>query len=720
MQEVVRLDEPYYIVADTERTSAPLRVLKKGDSFAVFDQHGDISPAQAGEGGLYHEGTRFLSRFELLLNRKRPLFLSSTISDDNAAFTANLTNFDVFRDERIVVPRGEIHLFRSRVLRNGVWLERIRVSNYGLVAVELPLVVTFEADFADVFEVRGTRRLARGERLPDVVGAERVLRYRGLDGVERRTRIRFSMPPHVHESGIASFKFELDPSASMTVDVTIRCEAGADERPLVPYDEARQLSKSEAAARRQRQPLIVSSNESFDRWVRRSTSDLHMMLTETPMGEYPYAGIPWFSTPFGRDGLITAFELLWADPAIARGVLEFLAGTQAVSYDETRDAQPGKILHEMRAGEMAALGEVPFARYYGTADATPLFVALAHAYVERTGDLEFIERLWPHVRAALDWMSSDGDPDGDGFIEYARQSATGLVQQGWKDSHDSIFHADGALAPPPIALCEVQAYAYAAWSGAARLAKRRGDQESAREWDARAKRLRERFDAAYWCHDLGTYAIALDGSKRPCRVRASNAGHCLYAGIAKPSRARTLAATLMSEASFAGWGLRTVAAGEARYNPMSYHNGSIWPHDTALAAAGLARYGFTAAATLIMAAIFDLSQAVDLCRLPELICGFHRRGDEHPTLYPVACAPQSWSAGAVYLLVQACLGLRVDAVERRVSFTRSTLPEGIEWIRVSNIVVGDASVDLRLERHPQDVSVTVLRRDGDVEVVSIK
>jgi glycogen debranching enzyme len=345
---------------------------------------------------------------------------------------------------------------------------------------------------------------------------------------------------------------------------------------------------------------------------------------------------------------------------------------------------------------------------------------LAHAYYERTADLAFVDRLWPHVLAALDWMDGYGDLDGDGFIEYARKSESGLVQQGWKDSYDSVFHADGSFAEPPIALCEIQGYAYAAWIGAARLAAARGDHRQAESWRERATRLQSRFEQAFWCDDLGTYALALDAGKRPCRVRSSNPGHCLFTGIASRERAQALAATLMSDGSFCGWGIRTVAAGAVRYNPMSYHNGSVWPHDNAMCAAGLARYGATAAATAVMSAMFDLSQMVDLFRLPELICGFHRRADESPTLYPVACAPQAWAAGAVFLLIQACLGLRVDAVERRLTLSRATLPESIDWVRILNLAVADASVDLLLTRHIYDVGVTVLRRDGELEILALK
>lgn len=720
MPDVLSVDERFAIVASGQRTSGPHRVLKQGEAFGVFDQYGDIVPGE--EQGIYYKGTRYLSGLELLLAGHRPLLLSSTVSDDNAAFVADFTNLDVCRDGRVELPHGTIHLLRSRVLADGYAVDRIRASNHSRRTVEIPIAVRYHADFADVFEVRGMTRQAKGEMLPVRAGTECVLGYRGLDGVERRTCLGWSRPPDAVDAGHAEFLLRLEPHTPTVIEMRIACEESTqpNRQEAGEFAPALVLVRADLAGRTGSGCRVHTSHESLNRWLKRSTADLRMMLTRTPHGLYPYAGIPWFSAPFGRDGLIAAFELLWAAPEVARGVLAFLAATQATAYAADRDAEPGKIVHEMRLGEMAALGEVPFGRYYGSIDATPLFVLLAGAYYRRTADLAFIDGLWPHVVAALDWMVRDGDADADGFLEYARHSADGLVQQGWRDSNDSVFHDDGALAEAPIALCEVQGYAYAAWQSAADLAAARGDGATAARWAAHADHLRDRFDEAFWCDDLGTYAMALDGRKQPCRIRSSAPAHCLLAGIVPERRVERLSATLMDESSFAGWGIRTVAAGQARYNPMSYHNGSIWPHDNALAAVGLARAGDTRSAVRILDAMLDLSQAVDLHRLPELLCGFHRRFEERPTLYPVACAPQAWAAGAVYLLLQAALGLEIDAVAQRVTFNRSMMPESVDRITLYNLLVGTANVDLLLERHAHDVGVSVLRRDADVELVLIK
>ena len=720
-EEILLVDERFAIVATRRRSGDPPRVLKRGDTFGVFDHYGDLDGDE--QQGLYHHGTRFLSKLVLLLARNKPLLLSSTISHDNVAFVADLTNPDICRDGHIELPHGAIHMLRTRVLSDGVCVDRLRIWNHSARLVEIPLSLAFDADFADLFEVRGMTRHARGSRASDTPGDDHyVMAYLGLDKVERRTRIRWSRRPDTVASGQATFLIRLKPREPVAIEMTCSFEDDGPI-PIVPasYDAAVEDARRVVTLRTGRASKVRTSHESLNRWLRRASADLEMMLTDTKDGLYPYAGIPWFSTPFGRDGLITAMELLWVQPDIARGVLSFLAATQATSYSDAQDAEPGKIIHEMRSGEMAALGEIPFGRYYGSIDSTPLFVMLAYDYLRRTGDRAFIANLWPHVVAALDWMERDGDVDQDGFLEYQRRSTEGLVQQGWRDSHDSVYHAQGNLAEGPIALCEVQAYAYAAWRGGAALANIMRDRGSARKWSAKADHLRRRFDDCFWIPEIGTYALALDGHKEPCRVRSSSPAQCLMTGIVSSrARARRVMDVLMEDSSFCGWGVRTIASTEVRYNPMSYHNGSVWPHDNALAAAGLAKSGFTSAAMRIFDAMLDLSEEVDLHRLPELICGFHRRADERPTLYPVACAPQAWAAGAVYLLIQASLGMNIDAERNQVTFRHAALPERVERMFLNNLTVGASQVDLMLQRHANDVSVSVVRRTGKLDIVALE
>jgi glycogen debranching enzyme len=712
--------EPYYIRAPESFADDRNLVLKQGHTFVVVDRYGDIRPVGLAEEGLYHRGTRHLSRLFVRLGGHRALLLSSSVRRDNTLIAVDLTNPDIGEDE-IAIPRGVLHLSRTIVLWDGVMHEQLRVRNYGGTHVASSLDVIFDADYADIFEVRGTERLRRGERLlPTVDDASVVLAYRGLDNVTRRTRLSIRPWPGTVASNNVRIDLVLAPGAEETFEIMFACETAGARPKRVDQRAAVTASADALAARRAACCGIETSNTQFNEWLSRSLADLSMMITDTASGPFPDAGVPWFSTPFGRDSVITALECLWAMPALGRGVLHYLAATQATATDAGRDAQPGKILHESRDGEMAALGEVPFDRYYGSHDVTPLFLMLASAYYERTGDRATIERLWPHLEAALTWIERHGDADGDGFCEYFRHSPDGLLQQGWKDSHDSVFHRDGRSATGPIALCEIQAYVYAAWRGMSRLARLTGRTALAGTLNVRAEALRAKFDDAFWCADLGTYAMALDGDKQPCAVVSSNAGHVLFAGIARHERAAPIARALLSPEGFSGWGVRTIGTSEARYNPMSYHNGSVWPHDNAIVASGFARYGLSQHALRLLDGMFEASVAMDLHRLPELFCGFPRRPGENPTLYPVACSPQAWASGAAFLLLQSVLGLEVHATHRTVRFTRGRLPEYLDEVRLHRLAVGPLEVDLRLRRHEHDVSINVMGRTGDVEIVAIK
>ena len=713
----MKRDATVFVPGVVSLAASSRRTLKHGDTFAMFDEFGDVLEVERSPYGLFHHDTRFLSQLLFTLEGHRPLMLSSTVQTDNVTLDVDLTNPDIFAESELVLAKDTFHVARAKFLWQASCYELFTVTSYSENPARLRLALEFDADFADLFEIRGHQRKRRGEIRQAVRGpSEIAFVYDSLDGLQRTTRICFSIKPTRLEANRAEFELPLGARQRRAIGFTVHCERGAEQPREKRFFSALRQARRTGAVARSNVPLLDSSNTVFNSVLSRSAADLAMLMTETPRGPYPYAGVPWFSTAFGRDGLITALEMLWFDPSIARGVLRFLAAHQAREEDAAADMEPGKILHEVRECELARLGEVPFGRYYGSVDSTPLFVALAGEYWQRTRDRETIEELWPAVRAGLDWIARYGDRNGDGFLDYGRRRESGLRNQGWKDSEDAVFHADGRLAEAPIALCEVQGYAYLAYREAALMAFDLGEKGLSNELEMEAERLRSRFEAAFWCEELGTYALALDGAGEACRVRTSNAGQLLFTGIVRPERAARVVKDLFSAQFFTGWGIRTVSEHEKRFNPTSYHNGSVWPHDNALIGLGLARYGHNAEALKLTTALFDAAAHMHLRRLPELFCGFDRRRGKAPTLYPVACAPQAWAACTPFALIQACLGLEIDAASETVRLRQPRLPGFLDSLVVRRLLVGRSKIDLLFRRQESSVAVSLLSRDGAAEV----
>jgi glycogen debranching enzyme len=717
MTDIIEIENEYYIRAHSYLADNRTRVLMRGDAFAVFNRHGDLNPIGVNEQGLFYREARHLSKSVLRIAETELLLLSSTVRDDNALLAVDLTTADVDLPGGERLLRGVLHIYRTKFLWENACQELVAIHNYGLAPVSVELLLDFTADFADIFEVRGYRRQKRGRLLdPQLDKSSVTLAYEGLDDLLRTTRLACTGALAQVAPNEMRIRISLGPreGTSFTLTTSFTSE---DRKEALPYEVAAEELRRDPTTFTK--CAIKTSNEQFNDWLNRSKADLHMLITLTPEGFYPYAGIPWFSTVFGRDGIITALECLWFSSEMAKGVLKFLAASQATEIETERDSEPGKILHETREGEMARTGEVPFGRYYGSVDSTPLFLVLAAAYFERTGDSQLLRSIWKNIQMALDWIDNFGDRDGDGFVEYSRLSSNGLVQQGWKDSHDSVFHADGSLAEGPIALCEVQAYVYAAKRGISAVAAALGYHKEGKKLEGEAETLRTRFHEAFWCEEISLYALALDKEKRQCQVRSSNAGQCLFSGIATTEHSRRIAENLLSDAFFSGWGIRTIASSEVRYNPMSYHNGSIWPHDNALIAYGLSQTEGKDLPCKVLTGLLNSSIFLESHRLPELFCGFSRSPGKGPTLYPVACAPQAWAAGAVFLVLQSCLGLAVHGVQSRICLTYPCLPESIQSVKIQNLCIGANSIDFEVIRNVESVSVNVLRRTGNIQVRTI-
>jgi glycogen debranching enzyme len=703
----------------TDLASKTLAV-KEGETFLYSDLEGNLDHGGDYGLGLYSKDTRFLSHFRMTVSGRDPVLLSSSSERAYMSYV-DLTNPDLYEGDVLTVPQQTLNIRRIRAI-NGRLFERVRVKNYNAFAVSIDLEFVFGADFADIFEVRGMLQEQHAPpEDPAVVDGRVEFGVDGLDHVRRITRIAFgAQPDSLSTSGrlvTAIFRVHLGPYQTKLVGMTIEPVIGDVEPPGADFDVAvHELRRSYEEWERE-STQIVTDNELFNQLLDRSLRDLRALYTQTGGGNILAAGIPWYVTVFGRDALIASHQLLMVNPRPAREALELLAAHQGTEVDDWRDEQPGKILHEVRQGELAGAGIVPHTPYFGSVDSTPWFVILYAQHLRWTGDLAFAEHLLPAVESALKWIDRYGDLDGDGFVEYLSRSPRGIRNQGWKDSHDSMVHADGRIAEPPIALSEVQGYVYLAKTRMADVYRVLGRIEDSNRLQEQADLLKLRFNEAFWMEDEKYFAAALDADKRQIRTVMSNPGHGLYCDIIDEEKAVALAKRLLAPDMFSGWGIRTMSKAAAAYNPMSYHNGSVWPHDNALIAAGLKRYGFARSTNRVATALFDAAIQADYLRLPELFCGFTRRTPNRPVSYPVACSPQAWAAGSPFLMLQALLGISARAHENLLTVNKPHLPTWLNTVEVRNLAVGDSRISLVFRREGEITSFSLLSREGDLRVV---
>jgi glycogen debranching enzyme len=743
-------------------------VIKDENIFLVTSPDGSMPLGQGHGFGLYYHDCRYIRAYELCIADTPPTVLASTAAKGSSAIF-QLANQDIRTADGQLIPKETIGVKWTRSLHGSVPAlhDSFTFENFGLSDVELPVSLTFGAQFEDVFAVRGLFSEKLGDvRAPEWKDDALVLAYDGADRRGRSATIEFSPAPVKRERCGARFRVKLPSRARVTIDVHIRLadapEAGAanghphergDSSNRHPRESGDPSSATVdgaprapiAASDKQRPGKLLGSDRLrgtvekpgelakqdtkmgtrvrsdsllLNAVIDRSLGDLQMLLSSIDGQEFFAAGIPWFATLFGRDSIVTALQTLAYEPAIARHTARLLAHYQGDRVDEWRDEQPGKILHSLRVGEMARLGEIPHTPYYGSVDATPLFLILIGRYAAWTGDIELFESLRDNVELALHWMSTDGDQNHDGYIEYASTSERGLINQGWKDSGDAIVDSDGHLADPPIALVEVQGYAYQARTLIADLYERTGEAGRAKELRSEAAALREHFNRDFWMEKKNFYALALEKGDAQLGVISSNPGHALWAGIADDDKARAVVERLMQPDIYNGWGIRTLSHEEKRYNPVGYHLGTVWPHDNSIIAVGFRRYGFDTEAHRVLSGLVEAAMHFNGYRLPELFAGFARDEYGYPVRFPVACHPQAWAAGSIPYLIEAMLGLSPNAFEKRLNVVRPMLPEFVSHLELHDLAVGAARVSLRFERTPEDTTaVTVLDTEGELEVV---
>lgn len=695
----------------------PRLVLKHGSQFLIMDQTASIPGCNTLGYGYYRYDTRHISQWEMTINDLPPSLLCASVDQGYSG------SFLYTNPQTDSVPQQKITLQRDVVLSGILW-ENCILRNYHNERLNLELKLKFQSDFADMFEVRGLNRNERGKTMvPLTDGANRslFLAYRGLDNKLLETEITFLglAPSKIKpEDGEVYFVVDLDPHDMLDFQICVRSRCDGEFEDYAPqhsnYWQVRTAADEQFIQWKKDGCQVSTDDQLFDLTVKSSMRDLYILRQPTPRGHGIGAGVPWYAALFGRDSAITAWQILPFIPGLSRECIEVLAAYQGTVHDDYREEAPGKIMHELRLGEMARTNQIPHTPYYGTVDATQLWLYVFCHYIDWSGDLDFARRMWPNVEAALQWLESSLV---NGYIQYNCTSPQGLANQGWKDSNDSVVHENGIIAEPPIALCEAQGYLYACWKEVSRQADNLGKFDLARKLAYNADQLRNRFQRDFWMEDKQFVAEALDGSGKQVKIISSNPGHLLFTGILDERMANLVADKMFTDELYSGWGVRTMSNRCVSFNPMSYHNGTVWPHDNAIIAEGLRKIGRISEMHRIMRDLIEVTQVEPEFRLPELICGFQRERSARPIDYPVSCSPQAWASGSIFQLLGACLNLQADACNNVIRIVEPHLPDWLPMVNIRGLKVGNARLDLEFAMSAGVTSCRVLGKTGSVKVI---